>query len=234
MSPIPLAISTKCGFRRLRCLERDGAALTRAKGAASIPCTMHVFVFLHSLCSTRVEGLGDTGDVKAVAGRAGPNARAQVAPRRGPGHGRHCDPPSHESKHTSASAPSRGRDPPLIAPGSWSRSRLRLLAKAGHRCRRSRLYLVGYDDPTAFHKALKRWTGNTPTEHRSRPRGGMGLARHPRPSDAMDRDADARGRVLGDPGVVPQSRGRRLSVVHRGGEVLRGVLVGSMGAKVNA
>ena len=32
-------------------------------------------------------------------------------------------------------------------------------------------YLVGYDDPTAFHKAFKRWTGNTPTEHRSRPRG---------------------------------------------------------------
>jgi AraC-like DNA-binding protein len=31
-------------------------------------------------------------------------------------------------------------------------------------------YLLGYDDPTAFYKAFKRWTGNTPTEHRSRPR----------------------------------------------------------------
>jgi AraC-like DNA-binding protein len=40
-------------------------------------------------------------------------------------------------------------------------------------------YLVGYDDPTAFHKAFKRWTGNIPTEHRSRPRRWMGLARHP-------------------------------------------------------
>jgi AraC-like DNA-binding protein len=29
-------------------------------------------------------------------------------------------------------------------------------------------YLVGYDDPTAFHKAFKKWTGNTPAEHRSR------------------------------------------------------------------
>jgi AraC-like DNA-binding protein len=27
-------------------------------------------------------------------------------------------------------------------------------------------YLVGYDDPTAFHKAFKRWTGHTPMEHR--------------------------------------------------------------------
>jgi AraC-like DNA-binding protein len=29
-------------------------------------------------------------------------------------------------------------------------------------------YLVGYDDPTTFYKAFKRWTGSTPAEHRSR------------------------------------------------------------------
>jgi hypothetical protein len=37
-----------------RCLKRDGEALTREKCAASIPWTTHGFVFVHSLCSTRV------------------------------------------------------------------------------------------------------------------------------------------------------------------------------------
>jgi AraC-like DNA-binding protein len=31
-------------------------------------------------------------------------------------------------------------------------------------------YLVGYDDTTAFHKAFRKWTGNTPAQHRSRMR----------------------------------------------------------------
>src|SRR5215472_2662983 len=28
-------------------------------------------------------------------------------------------------------------------------------------------HLVGYDDPTAFHRAFKKWTGSTPAEHRA-------------------------------------------------------------------
>jgi AraC-like DNA-binding protein len=35
-------------------------------------------------------------------------------------------------------------------------------------------YLVGYDDTTAFHKAFKKWTGNTPAQHRALVLSGHG------------------------------------------------------------
>jgi AraC-like DNA-binding protein len=48
----------------------------------------------------------------------------------------------------------------------------RLISEEAHSIEAT-AYAMGYSDPTAFHRAFKRWTGSTPAAYRSRPENGL-------------------------------------------------------------
>jgi AraC-like DNA-binding protein len=48
----------------------------------------------------------------------------------------------------------------------------RLISEEAHSIEAT-AYAMGYSDPTAFHRAFKRWTGSTPAAFRSRPENGL-------------------------------------------------------------
>jgi AraC-like DNA-binding protein len=48
----------------------------------------------------------------------------------------------------------------------------RLISEEAHSIEAT-AYAMGYSDPTAFHRAFKRWTGSTPAAYRNRPENGL-------------------------------------------------------------